>query len=155
MEPVSASKVQQQARRFLLPAGPKWHNGALLATAFNLRTLWRVWRPPASAGVELLSAYRSVLVAIAGSALDRAQQIPSSTSFPGGLAFPRYEPISATSSFAGITMAWPHEEICGRPGSRLLYGGLAPPLLDSRFAQRGVLLIAGMTRWAAGAYPGS
>ena len=78
VEPVfGIIKEQQQARRFLLRGRAKvaaeW---SLLATAFNLRTLWRIWRSRTTTpgswgwGRAVISAYRSVLVAIVGSALD-------------------------------------------------------------------------------------
>ena len=81
VEPVfGIIKEQQQARRFLLRGRAKvaaeW---SLLATAFNLRTLWRVWRSrtttPGSCawGRAVISANRSVLAAIVGSALDMLQ----------------------------------------------------------------------------------
>ena len=81
VEPVfGIIKEQQQARRFLLRGRAKvaaeW---SLLATAFNLRTLWRVWRSRTTTpgswgwGRAVISAYRSVLVAIVGSALDILQ----------------------------------------------------------------------------------
>ena len=76
---------------------------------------------------------------------------------------PGFRPRIGVRGMLSRESPWPCEgliwrgEKCGRPGPRLLYGGLAPPLLDSqpRIGVRGVLLIAGMTRWAAGAYPGS
>ena len=81
VEPVfGIIKEQQQARRFLLRGRAKvaaeW---SLLATAFNLRTLWRVWRSrtitPGSCawGRAKISANRSELAAIVGSVLDILQ----------------------------------------------------------------------------------
>ena len=53
VEPVfGIIKEQQGARRFLLRGlvnvAAEW---TMLATAFNLRTLWRVWRSPAPSSV--------------------------------------------------------------------------------------------------------
>ena len=68
---------------------------------------------------------------------------------------------STGHAFAGITMALrrPHER-----DEKLWAAGFSPIVWRScpspsgfqpRIGVRGVLLIAGMTRWAAGAYPGS
>lgn len=65
MEPVfGLIKEQQRAHRFLLRGlanlAAEW---ALLATAFSLRTLWRVWRAPAAGPGD-----RSAAIRAAGSA---------------------------------------------------------------------------------------
>ena len=75
VEPVfGIIKEQQQAQRFLLRGltnvAAEW---ALLATAFNLRTLWRIrgtsatWKSLPPASVNAYSAYKFAKVAIKGS----------------------------------------------------------------------------------------
>ena len=73
IEPVfGIIKEQQQAQRFLLRGLPnvaaEW---TLLATAFNLRTLWRAWRDTATrktrwaAATGAYTTYRAVKIAVA------------------------------------------------------------------------------------------
>ena len=97
VEPVfGIIKEQQAGRRFLLRGRAKvaaeW---TMLATAFNLRTLWRAWRSrtrPQGAGDCVnseFSTYRSVLTRIIGSALEILALLRTDLQPPshGGLAF--------------------------------------------------------------------
>ena len=97
VEPViGIIKEQQAGRRFLLRSRAKvvaeW---TMLATAFNLRTLWRTWRSrtrPQGAGDCVnseFSTYRSVVAGIIGSALEILPMLRTYTQppSPGGLAF--------------------------------------------------------------------